>query len=86
MGTAEEILLNHVGKGVNVRSVYYERTIEAMEEYASQYKSQSQELRKMLDKTLNFLNHSLAANGQEYYEKHGQILTEATKLLNKTKP
>lgn len=37
MKTHEEILLNHLGKGLpNVRSVYYQRTIEAMSEVEQQ--------------------------------------------------
>jgi len=32
--TKEEIYLKHVGKGTNVRSVFYQRCLDAMEEYA----------------------------------------------------
>ena len=31
----EEIYLKHVGKGVNIKTVYYDRTMNAMEEYAT---------------------------------------------------
>jgi len=34
--TKEEIYLKHVGKGTNVRSVFYQRCLDAMEEYAEQ--------------------------------------------------
>ena len=37
MRTAEEIYLKHMGKAVNVRSVYYQRAIDAMNEYAAQF-------------------------------------------------
>lgn len=50
MKTAEEILLKHIGKAFNNKSVYHQRYLDAMEEYAELKASQSQPTDEQIEK------------------------------------